>query len=240
MTIEPTLLAVPPDAAPVITGAQPMPDVEAVAAPWALTGEGWVALFRLSATDAARPGVTRPELRDHWRGGIGAVAFMRYRTSGVGPYDELLFIPGLAAVGGKTAFTISQIYVTSEASVVNGRTNWGIPKDHADMQIVRLPAGEDVLRAGPEGAPFAELIARPAGPALPFNSAAFPIPIAQVWDGHIYRIGLTGKARARWLDVIRWRADGVRFPALAGLRPLVALKLDDFEITFPVAAVEAV
>jgi hypothetical protein len=233
--VPPTRLIAPPAYAPRFTGAQSMPPEAPVPAPWFLTGDGWVVLFRLRAADAARPGIVRPELQGRWRGGMGAVAFMRYRDSGVGPYDELLFIPGLADVGGKLAFSISQIVVTSAGSVVNGRANWGIPKDLAEMQIVRRPTGEEVLRAGPEGDPFAELIARSLGPRLPFNSARIPLPIAQVWNGQIFRIGLTMQASARWLDVIRWRGDGVRFPALTGLRPLAGIKLENFAITFPVA-----
>ncbi|MFN8379175.1 MAG: acetoacetate decarboxylase family protein [Anaerolineae bacterium] len=234
----PTLLAPAPTDAPLYTGQQPVSAVDAVPAPWALTGEGWVVFFRLSAADAARPGILRPELRGTWQGGIGAVSFMRYRSSGVGPYDELLFIPGRVEIGGQTAFSISQIYVTSEASVVNGRANWGIPKDYAPMQIERRDTGEDVLRAGPEDAPFATLIARPGGPRLPLDSSRFPLSIAQLWDDQTFRISLTVKARVSWLDVVHWRADGIRFPSLVGHRPLAAVKLDDFDITFPVASIE--
>lgn len=235
MTAHPALFDAP---APVFTGGQPMPALDAVPAPWALTGEGWVLFYRLTAVEAAAPGVARPELRAAWRGGLGALAFMRYRTSGVGPYDELLSIPGRVEIGGRRAWSISQIYVSTEASAVSGRANWGIPKDCARFQFEARPTGEDILRAGPDGAPFAGLIARPGGPRLPLNSSAFPLPLAQVWNGQVFRFSLTIKAHVRWLDVIGWRADGAHFPALAGRRPLAAIKLDDFAITFPVASVE--
>jgi hypothetical protein len=223
---------------PFFTGSQPMPALGIVPPPWPLRGDGWVALFRLNAAYAARPGIVRPELRGAWQGGVGAVAWMRYHESPVGPYDELLFIPGLFEVGGRTAFSISQIYVSSEASVVNGRANWGIPKDRADFEITKRATGEDVLRAGPADAPFAAMIARPGGPRLPLDTRALPLPLAQVWQGQVFRIGLTLRAGARWLDVVDWRADGAQFPSLAGLRPLAAVKLESFDITFPVPAIE--
>ena len=238
MSNEWSSLPAPPDRAPGFTGAAPVPAVERVPAPWALTGEGWVVFIRLSATAAARPGFQRPELRDHWRGGIGALTFMRYRTSGVGPYDEVLFIPGMAQVGGKWAFSICQIFVTTAESVVNGRANWGIPKDHADMRITHAATGEDTLEAGPDGNPFVRVVARPGGPYLPVNTAAFRLPMAQVWEGQVYRIGLAVKASVRWLDVVQLWGDGAHFPSFAGIRPIAGFKLDDFEITFPTAIVE--
>lgn len=227
-----------PAYAPFFTGSEPMPALEVVPPPWPLRGDGWVLLFRLSAAYAARPGLVRPELRSVWQGAIGAVAWMHYRESSVGPYDELLFIPGLTGVGGRSAFSISQIYVSSMTSVVNGRANWGIPKDRADISVETWPSGEEVLRAGPANDPFAELIARPGGPRLPVDTRALPLPIVQVWQGQIFRLGLTMQAQVRWLDVIRWHADGVRFPSLAGLRPLAAVKLENFAITFPVPEIE--
>jgi hypothetical protein len=164
---------------------------------------------------------------------------MRYRNSGVGPYDEVLFIPGMAKVGGRRAFSISQIYVTTGESVVNGRANWGIPKDHSEMRITHAATGEDTLEAGPDGHPFVRVVARPGGPRLPVNTAAFPLPMAQLWQGQMYRIGLAVKASIRWLDVAQLWGDGVQFPSFAGIRPIAGCKLDDFEITFPTAIVEA-
>ena len=46
------------------------------------------------------------------------------------------------------------------------------------------------------------------------------------------------RAQVRWLDVIHWRADGVHFPSLSGLRPLAGVKLVDFAITFAIPTVE--
>lgn len=60
----------------------------------------------------------------------------------VGPYDELIYVPGLFSRRprqplrtGRTAAepieyfpSITRIYVSTDESVYNGRKNWGIPK----------------------------------------------------------------------------------------------------------------
>lgn len=51
---------------------------------------------------------------------------VRYEDSEVGPYDELILIPGRAMNPhtGKADMRITNIFVSTDASVWNGRRNW--------------------------------------------------------------------------------------------------------------------
>ncbi|KAJ3119067.1 hypothetical protein HK100_000477 [Physocladia obscura] len=91
--------------------------------------------------------------------GIGYIMILRYANTPVGPYDEIMFIPGafnspllssksnqnstitpLASISWIQAHPlihdarIAQIYVSSEASLRNGRVQFGIPKELADFE----------------------------------------------------------------------------------------------------------
>jgi len=124
-----------------VTDLQPPPP------PWALRGTGYVLLYWFQRYEFRLKAFTQPALSDHWRGGLGALVWMDYRQSPVGPYREILFIPGRFAFNGRRDWSISRIYVETLASVIGGRANWGIPKDLATFTTEQRPDGTEILGA---------------------------------------------------------------------------------------------
>ena len=66
-------------------------------------------------------------------GGLGFVQIIRYSESPVGTYDELVIIPGFfSRVGSdgkkRKESKITGIWVSQQATLMNGRKNWNIPK----------------------------------------------------------------------------------------------------------------
>lgn len=66
-------------------------------------------------------------------GGLGFAQMVRYSESPVGTYDELAILPGFfSSIGpdGKKSkeSRITGIWVSQEATLMNGRRNWNIPK----------------------------------------------------------------------------------------------------------------
>jgi len=171
--------------------------------------------------------------RAGFRAGLGAVMLVDYDTSGVGPYQELLLIPGRAEVGGKHRFSISKIYVSTETSTLNGRKNWGIPKETArfDWQPGANGSETVTVRVGERVAFSATL--KSAGLSFPLTSALLPFTIGQRLDGHSFltrpRASGWGKL-ARLLDL---QTDPDLFPDLSGLKPLAVLAVRDLKMTFP-------
>lgn len=103
-------------------------------APWTLTGD--VAYLFLHGPRTAQESFNENSdpSRSPFRGGHGGMMLVRYTTSPVGPYDELLLVPGCYQFGDATYYRISQIYVSSIDSVINARRNWNVPKKLAVFQ----------------------------------------------------------------------------------------------------------
>ena len=110
-----------------------LPEVPLKPAPWSLHGGGWLVALKLPAGAPARDAFLPAEFTGKVAG-ISLLMFVDYAQSDSGPYHELLFIPGSVPFpDGRRHLTISRILVSTWDSVVNGRRNWGIPKDRADF-----------------------------------------------------------------------------------------------------------
>ncbi|KAL2859232.1 hypothetical protein BJX68DRAFT_276626 [Aspergillus pseudodeflectus] len=107
----------------------------------------------------------KSQFREGWLKGIMIV---RYEETDVGPYDELILIPGRAVNphSGKAELRISTIYVSTDASVWNGRRNWNIPKHRAVFDFKPVGKSDLELRVyHPSDTPA------PFNPKVPFFSA---------------------------------------------------------------------
>ncbi|KAL4954128.1 hypothetical protein BDW69DRAFT_163788 [Aspergillus filifer] len=122
---------------------------------------------------------------------LKCVMIVRYEETDVGPYDELIFIPGRATNpnNNKRDMRITTIYVSTDASVWNGRRNWNIPKHRAIFDFKSVPGTKDIaLRVfHPEGSPapldskrpfFTALLRGSSLPKIPLPALA-PLPITQ-------------------------------------------------------------
>lgn len=202
--------------------------------PWKLTGDGYVIFFRFPRDFALQ---FIPEaLQDRFRGGLGALAFVDYKTSDVGGYRELLFIPGRFDDGKKARHSITQIYVSTYSSVISGRANWGIPKERAGFDLQMRTDGSDVLSASAlNGDPILELIVRQGVIKLPIpHTRLCPISIVQWWEGQQFNTRFWGSGRLSLLDVEGVQVNGALFPDVTGQTPIGAFKISDFSIVFNV------
>ncbi|KAF7360541.1 hypothetical protein MVEN_00785200 [Mycena venus] len=138
-----------------------MADIQLAPAPWKLKGRSWsffvTALSSKSSFPAGWCSAYEAEALStggEFIGGLGVVQassrfqlsvesthssilqIISYSESPVGPYDELVYVPGRWKYADeKTAFRITQIYVSSKESTLNGRKNWNIPKRIANFSI---------------------------------------------------------------------------------------------------------
>jgi hypothetical protein len=213
------------------------PEIKAPA-PWSLTGSGYIFVYKFAKDFVRTQGFVPPFLEGRYRGGFGAVMLVDYHTSDVGGYRELLFIPGVFDFGGKNYYSITKIYVSTMASVVNGRENWGIPKELADFDIQRLDEHSEQIRASANGVNFfdttliAEKLVR-----LPINTGWLPIKQTLVQQGNDKLLLTTpsGRGVAQLATIVDMQADGGCFPDIAYVKPLAAVKVTNFGMMFPVA-----
>jgi len=203
--------------------------VAAVPAPWVLRGRGYLLLFRPHRHDRARAGWGGAEAR-----GFGALIVADYADSDAGPYQELLYIPGKLPTPGGWRHRITRIFVSTYESVVNGRVNWAIPKHRADFRFVPEGAATSVTVAEASRVLFQARF-RPVGPRFPIHTALLPFPLSQPDGDQWVHTAFFGSGTARLAEVSGLGGLAEQFPDLSGVKPLAALAIEPFRITFPVA-----
>lgn len=201
--------------------------------PWQLTGDGFIWLFRFSRAFVEREGVMASWQRARLASALGAMMLVDYRQTNVGPYRELLFIPGRFSIGGRRTFSISKIYVSTEASVRGGVENWGIPKEIASFTRERRSDGSESFSAARDGRMFFSAELAPFGPRFPISSSLVPLTVAQAQRGDLLITRPTAQGRARLCRVRALRIDGARFPDVSRLRPIAVIAVSGFRMNFP-------
>lgn len=222
-----------------------LPEVPLRPAPWDLRGSGWIVALKLPRESPAQDAFVPPELAGRGRGLASYLMYVDYAQSGCGPYRELLFIPGAFPFDdGRRHLTISRIVVSTWDSVVNGRNNWGIPKDRADFEAVQGGADgrEECVRVTTDGRELCELRFGTLrfAPPLPVHGALLPEALrtlAQRFRGHTFYYAPEARGRLRPGRLLSWRFDAALFPDLAGAAVIAAFKVESFRMSFPVARV---
>ena len=221
-----------------------MADYRPAPPPWTLTGRAYAIPLRLPDTQRiAQSGV--PETLGTPRGRYSVMMFVDYSDSDVGPYHELLFIPGTCDLGPgeggrrERHRSIGRIYVSSHDSVINGRLNWGIPKDQAEFRVEQAGRVEHISVAR-EGKVFCRLTLKRGRLGVPLPGGLIPArlrTLGQVRDGKrfLYTPGASGRLGLGTL-LDGW-ADGEHFPEIQAGKALTGGYLSSFRMTFPLARI---
>ncbi|MFD3001581.1 hypothetical protein ACFS7Z_14515 [Pontibacter toksunensis] len=202
--------------------------------PWRLAGEGTVLLYHFPRGFNQEYGFMEPFQSKGYKGWIGAVMLVEYTTSEVGPYFELLCIPGFFTIGGKFTFSVSRIFVSTHESAWNGRHNWGLPKQVADFTVVKRADGERLYEVEVDGHLFLKAHVKPWSPSVPFSNKVVPFTriVQQIQD----QLLLTRPVASGYMQLASLKqvaAEPNYFPPLHQLKPLACLYMPDFLMTFP-------
>ena len=228
---------------PITLASEPLPAVPRVPAPWALRGHAWIVLVHLPRTSSARTAFVPDALRGSLRAPVSVLMCVEYTSAPCGPYREVLFVPGaMRFPDGRWHASISRILVSTWDSVVNGRANWGIPKERADIEIDYGVDRESVrvLDAARERCRIE--FAPPRGPRLPLRTTWLPVgwsTLAQWHEGQVFYYRPHARGSLRPARLLRWTFDAQWFPDLAEATVLASMRVEDFTMEFPVAQVVA-
>lgn len=203
-----------------------------VSPPWTLTGNGIILLYRFPKNWVEKNGFLADYQSSTFKGLIGSVMLVDYHTTPVGPYRELLFIPGLFELLGQKTFSISKIYVSSHDSVWNGIENWGIPKEQCDFDI-QTHSREEHFGATLNGNTFFEANIQRTGFSFPLTTAFFPLRITQRLRQDLILTLPQAKGKAYWGKVKDITVQSDLFPDISSFKPLATLIVKNFEMTFP-------
>ncbi|WP_048920238.1 acetoacetate decarboxylase family protein [Rufibacter radiotolerans] len=212
-----------------------VPDIVAPA-PWQLEGSGVIWYYPITKAFNQKYGFLAGYQAASYVAGFGAVMYVDYTSSGVGPYQELLYIPGLFKMNGKLTFTISKIYVSTYDSVWNGRENWGILKERAIFNTQPNKTGGLDIGVSREGQTFFEAQVQPKGPKVPLYSWLFSwFRVMQLKGTELLLTKPTLQGHAQWASSKTQSADPRLFPPVQQLKPLMTLYIPDFKMVFPKA-----
>lgn len=211
------------------------PDLKIAPAPWTLHGEGVVIIAHFPEAFARANGFMADFQLIDYRGYMGAVMLVDYHTSSVGPYRELLFIPGMFNIEGQTTFSISKIYVSTYDSVWNGIENWGIPKELADFNMTTLPDGTRVVEVSREGHTFFSARAKPWPIRFPVTTSLLPsFQVMQQRKGKLLLTKPHANGKGRLASLRQVDVDPAYFPDIRQGTILSTIVVEDFTMTFPV------
>lgn len=193
-------------------------DVTYPAAPWNMTGQLWLSLFKVRAGD-------HPDREP----GVYGVALVKYEDPSPLTYGELL-----VARPVNKAVSITDIWVDSIQSVHGGRDLWAIPKDLCDFGFTsstRGPLSRTLWTAELDGVPIVTASftdVSKAAPRLPFKGNTWQ----QRENGEEVTAALVGSSkaapcRARW----DFNPDGA-LGWLAGKRSIASFRQADFRMSF--------
>ncbi|SHE37874.1 acetoacetate decarboxylase family protein [Caloramator proteoclasticus] len=206
-------------------------------APWSLKGDGYILLYKFKKSFIKNHIFSQDFLKDCHCGGLGCVMIVDYKESDVGPYRELLFIPGKFKFNGKKLNTISKIYVTTQESVVNGIRNWAIPKEIADCNIkqngnvsqVEFSKGEERIL---------KITFKDGKIKFPVNTKLLPFPLVQKQEDKLYYTNFYGSGKGSFARIEQIEINEKYFPNIQYYKPIAVVKVTDFNIVFPKAEIE--
>jgi hypothetical protein len=219
------------------------PSISRVPPPWHLRGSGYVFLFTFEPWFLRNGGFLPPELAgEHFEAELGALMLVDYRKSPVGPYRELLFAAGRNLRWRHHLFSITRIYVSTEASAVSGRENWAIPKQTAEFEVIQKRDSERVIVQRDHLAEV-DLTVAP-GRGLPIPALSFLAPpswrtIVQFRDGQALATRLSGRGMLRPARLLDFRTLPKAFPDVNQGKLVGGFFIKDFRMRFPGARVRS-
>ena len=218
------------------------PSASRVPPPWRLRGSGYVFLFTFEPWFLRNGGFLPPELvGEHFEGQLGALMLVDYRSSPVGPYRELLFAAGRNLRWRHHLFSITRIWVSTEASAASGRENWAIPKQTAEFEVVKKENGAERVIVQRDRLAEVDLTVAPgrglAIPALGFLAHPSCRTIVQYRDGQALETRLSGRGVLRPAKLLDFRTMPKAFPDLNEGKLVAGFFLRDFRLRFPEARV---
>lgn len=227
-----------------MTQIEPLPAVTKAPAPWSLKGQGYIFAVLMPEATLDAESFIPASLAGTRRGRLAYAMFVDYEQSDAGPYHELLYIPGSFQFSEARRLSITKIYVSSWESVVNGRENWGIPKERCDFFVSYGADAVDRIRLiAEDGTVFANLELEHRFIRLPMPAHWAPPrlrTLSQHFEGREFTFTPEAQGHMKWAAVRHWEFDSRYFPDLARGRVIAALKVTDFRMVFPLSRVQPV
>ncbi|TGK33406.1 acetoacetate decarboxylase [Leptospira gomenensis] len=204
-------------------------------APWNLYGEGFVFPLWAKKDYNREMGFFSEEDSKQYKGGLGSLMLVNYEKSDVGPYYELLYIPGNFEYKGDSFKRITRIFVSSQTSVEEGIRNWAIPKEKADFIWIK-EGNLTKISAFRGGKEFFRVSILTKGFSFPVSTKLLPYTLLQKSPEGYLKTRFIGKGKGRIATIQEIWSDEAVFPdAIKGGMFQTGVHSVPFELVFPKA-----
>ncbi len=197
-------------------------------------GSGYVLFYRFDEEFIRLETFLPENLKNNHCRGLGAVLYMNYTKSPVGPYEELIFIPGKFCYRGKKNHFISKSFVSTEEAVKFGYENWFIQKEKADFSKKSLGNNIENISThiGEEEVACLELKKRKFKFRVGTSKHLF-FSLMQLKGEDPIKLNYSGSVTANFAKLTSIRIRPAFFPNIAKFSPLVAFKMKNFTLRLP-------
>ncbi|MFP4456658.1 MAG: acetoacetate decarboxylase family protein [Clostridia bacterium] len=206
-----------------------------ISAPWELSGRGFITLYKFDKNFLSKTNIIPKFLKERRLKGFGAIMFVEYEESPVGPYYELLFIPGKFVIGNKKLATISKIYVSTQESVDGGINNWGIPKEIADFEVHDIDKSRTSITVEKDDQLIASFVFKETFMPIPVSTNILKYPLIQKRKDKFYLTDFKGSGKGKMAIIEEQKFNDKNFPNIENFTPIISVKVNPFNITFPKA-----
>lgn len=201
--------------------------VKKAPAPWKLSGEAIVLLYKFKKNWVENQGMLPKNLKGKFRGGLGLVILVNYTDSPVGSFQELVFMPGRFRKNKMQVIT--KLITDSEPNAINGQNNWGLPKEIHPILWQKAKSRDQVGVYHQERRLFSIEIEH-GGIPIPVSTIFFPIHLCQTWNKLKFFSKPLCTGWGKLAKVKNLEIDPEYFPDIRNKKPLLALKVNPFNL----------
>ncbi|BCU63227.1 hypothetical protein ACBO_00180 [Acinetobacter bouvetii] len=168
------------------------------------------------------------------------VLLVRYHSSPIGPYDELLILDH-PLISKLRLNSIPKIFVSTEASVQHGQQLWGIPKELAEFK--GQEQGQETCCTIHFAQQSMQLHLKKSKKPHSFSIRSDRLPTAalrihQAWQGKRYQFSPQFRGHLAKLHSAQWTETQDMFPDFSQARYLQSFYVSEFELIFPEAQIQ--
>ncbi|HMV45226.1 MAG TPA: acetoacetate decarboxylase [Leptospiraceae bacterium] len=206
--------------------------------PWHLKGQGFILPFLGNKTALLDKGFISESDKQNFRGGLGAIMIVNYDSSNVGPYYELLFIPGdfyYENSPKKVYKKITKIFVSTDISIQEGRLNWAIPKEFANFNWIKKNNNTLISVESSLGEPILKAELNQKFFSFPLTTKIYPITLLQKSeDDRLISTQFYGSGYGKMSSILEWEANPKYFVDIVSISKFfLGISAHQFNITFP-------
>lgn len=196
-------------------------------------GDGYILFYKFDEEFVRKETFLPDVLKNNYCGGLGAVIYMNYLKSEIGPYEELLFIPGKFYYRGQKHHFISKAYASKKEAAKFGYGNLSM-EEEAAFTREELEKNKENITTYINGEDIASFELKSGKIKFKVGTSNFFSFSLMRLDGEEpVKLKYSGNVTAKFTKLESIKIRPAFFPDVASFKPLVIFKMKNFTLRFP-------